>query len=314
MDTFICDVDEVQLSAGSGPGGIYAWTPNYNLSDTTISNPIAAPDVTTVYTVLVTDANGCTSSDSVTIMVTDTVIATTSGDQTICEGQQVQLLASNAVYYQWTPPTGLSDPFSSDPVATPLTSVTYYVSSFIGSCYDEDTITITVLPVPIVDAGEDVTINQGESTELNVTGEGSYTWTPPDGLSDPTIANPLASPLNTTKYTVTVFADNGCSATDSVTVTVTHIHQIIVPNAFTPNGDGLNDQFLFYTKGIEKILSVKVFSRWGQVMYTSTGGEEGWDGTYSGAPCELGVYAYEIAGVTYDGDVLRENGALTLLR
>jgi gliding motility-associated-like protein len=88
----------------------------------------------------------------------------------------------------------------------------------------------------------------------------------------------------------------------------------IVPNAFTPNGDGLNDYFQFYTKGIEKILSVKVFNRWGQLIYYSSGNDEGWNGTYKEAPSEMGVYVYDISGITYDGDVLNQKGSLTLLR
>src|SRR6202008_4466756 len=110
----------------------------------------------------------------------------------------------------------------------------------------------------------------------------------------------IASPLNTITYTLTATAGNGCKAMDSVTVNVTHIHLIIVPNAFTPNGDGLNDFFTFFTKGIARITSVKIFDRWGEMVYSSSGNETGWDGTYKGMECQIETYVYLIVGVTYD--------------
>lgn len=311
-DTFVCDIDSVTLYAAGGTS--YLWSPDYNISDPTIPNPLVKPEVTTMYTVMVTNNNGCVNTDSVLIQITDTVIATTQHDVSICEGDSVQLFSNNAVFYSWTPPDDLSDPGISNPMASPEVTTTYYVVSHIGSCFDEDTVTVTVLPVPEVDAGGDVTINQGESVQLNTTGEGTYLWTPPDNLNNATISNPVASPINTITYAVVVTNSNGCKSTDSVTVNVTHNHLIMVPTAFTPNGDGLNDYFQFYTKGIQKILSVKIFNRWGQQLYESAGNDEGWDGTFKGKPSELGVYVYAISGLTFDGDMLNEKGSVTLLR
>lgn len=311
-DTFVCDVDVVTLSADNGIS--YSWAPNYNISNTSIANPVVDPDVTTVYTVTVTDANGCVASDEVTIQVADTVIAEVSDDATICEGQSMQLNASNAVYYQWSPSAGLSADDVPNPLASPLVTTMYLVDSYIGSCVDRDTVTITVLPKPTAEAGSDTTINQGETIILNATGSGDYLWSPPDGLNDASLLNPVAGPLNTVTYTLTVTADNGCKAEDSVTINVTHIHLFLVPNAFTPNGDGLNDQFEFFTKGIMEITSVKIYSRWGQLMFAASDSETGWDGTYGGKECEIETYIYHLTGITYDGYVLEEKGALTLLR
>lgn len=311
-DTFICDVDAVTLIATGGVS--YSWAPDYNISSTTAQNPVADPDVTTVYTVTATDSHGCTATDVVTIQVTDTVIATVTPDITVCEGETVQLNASGAVYYRWSPPDGLNDDVISNPLASPDVTTTYFVDSYIGSCYDEDTVTVTVLPKPDVYAGEDSTINQGESVVLNASATGSFSWQPPDALSDPTSINPAASPLNTVTYTLTVTGANGCKESDSVTITVTHYHLFLVPNAFTPNHDGLNDVFQFFTKGIAQVTSVKIFDRWGETVYTSDGNEAGWDGTYKGIDCEIETYVYVISGITYDGDVLQQHGTLTLLR
>jgi gliding motility-associated-like protein len=311
-DTFVCDIDSVTLHAEDGI--VYQWTPAYNISDSFTAEPLVAPDVTTVYTVSVTNSNGCVSTDSVTVMITDTVIASTINDTLICEGESLNLFVDNAVYYQWTPDTYLSNSAISNPVSTPDESITYFVKSYIGSCLDEDTITITVLEKPNVNAGEDVTINQGESVQLNATGEGNFIWLPGDFLSNAFISNPVANPLNTINYVLELTGSNGCSASDSVTVNVTHIHQIIVPNAFTPNGDGLNDDFLFFTKGIKKIVSVQIFNRWGQQVYELNGSEEGWNGLSDGVPCEIGTYIYKIYGISYDEGIISEKGSITLLR
>ena len=311
-DTFICDIDSVTLHASGGT--TYQWSPNYNINNTSIDDPLVQPDVTTVYSVTVTSSNGCVNTDSVTVMITDTVISESGVDTTVCEGSPVQLYANNAVYYAWNPNDGLNNAFVSSPIATPEVTTTYYVKSYIGSCFDEDTVTITVLPVPDADAGPDVTINQGEQTQLNATGGDNYQWLPADSLSNPNIADPLASPINSITYTVTISNSDGCKSSDTVLVTVTHLHLLYVPNAFTPNGDGLNDYFNFYAKGIKKILSVQIFNRWGQQVYSSDGNDEGWDGTFKGKTSELGVYVYEISAITYDGDLLEDKGTLTLLR
>jgi gliding motility-associated-like protein len=88
-----------------------------------------------------------------------------------------------------------------------------------------------------------------------------------------------------------------------------------VPNAFSPNGDGFNEFFQFFTKGIRQILSVDIYNRWGERVYTleDTQGEP-WDGTYKGEAQGIGVFVYVIRGETYDGDVLQETGNVTLLR
>lgn len=312
-DTFICIIDTVTLHAKDGV--VFLWSPGNDISDVTSPDPKVNPQVTTVYTVTVTNNFGCIATDSVTVQTTDTVIANTSSDVTICEGESVQLSSSNAVQYLWSPDYEINSTGIADPVVDPDITTTYFVSASVGSCIDEDTVTVTVLFPPDVDAGEDVTINQGESVQLNTTGTGTYQWSPPEGLDDAGVADPVASPINTVTYAVTVSSENGCKATDSITVVVTHNHLFLVPNAFTPNGDGVNDYFLFYTKGIQKVLSVKVFNRWGEEVYSdASGNDEGWDGTHKEIPCELGTYIYSISGITYDGGLLTDKGSLTLIR
>jgi gliding motility-associated-like protein len=226
----------------------------------------------------------------------------------------VQLQAEGAVYYEWYPDEGLNYSNIGSPIASPSSSIMYFVDSYIGSCVDHDSLTITVLPKPIPDAGTDVTINQGEITQLNASGGENYSWQPPYALNNPEVFNPFANPLNSVTYTVTVTGANGCKAIDSITVTVTHNHVIFAPDAFTPNGDGVNDVFQFFTKGIAHISSVKIFDRWGELIFISNTNETGWDGTYGGKDCEMETYVYIIDGITYDGGAIEKKGVLTLIR
>ena len=313
-DTMICDIDSVALHAENGIN--YSWSPNYNLSNAVISDPIVQPDVNTTYFVTVTDLHNCVNIDSAVILVVDTVISVAGTDTTICLNQPLQLFSSNAVYYQWEPASLTSNPGIIAPYVYPVVNTTFTVTSFIGSCFDVDSVSVIVNPIPIANAGPGGTINQGENFQLNGSGGGNYLWQPSEDLNDPTLDWPIAFPLNTTTYTLIVTNEFGCSTQDTAVLIVTHIHELYVPNVFTPNGDGFNDFFVYFTKGIRKINELKVYNRWGQIVYSTNGYDETpWEGTSpKGLESPMGVYVYYIVAETYDGDLISKKGNLTLLR
>ena len=215
----ICLGDIAQLNASGGTS--YSWSPATGLSATNIANPTASPTSTTVYTVTVTDANGCTDTDNVTITLLANPTANAGNDESICNGGSTNLSASGGMGYSWSPATGLSSTTVASPTASPTTTTTYTVTvTGFNGCSDTDDVTITVNDLPTADAGLDDEICQGESTVLNASGGATYSWSPSTGLSSTTIANPTASPAITTVYTVTVIDANGCTDTDDVTVTV----------------------------------------------------------------------------------------------
>ncbi|MFN6946434.1 MAG: PKD domain-containing protein, partial [Cytophagaceae bacterium] len=219
----ICNGLSAQLEASGGIS--YNWTPdNGSLDDVTIANPLATPSVATQYNVTVTDENGCINFDSVVVNVT--YINIEAGEnQTICEGESVQLNATGGVSYTWAPDDGtLSNPGIHNPVATPSVTTEYIVTmTDENGCINTDTLTIFVNPLPLADAGDDVTICNGLTTQLNASGGGSYSWSPDESLNDAGIANPIASPTVPTTYTLTVTDASNCSNTDEVTVNVTYI-------------------------------------------------------------------------------------------
>ncbi len=167
-------------------------------------------------------------------------------DTTICPGDTVQLQASGANFYSWFPSIDLSDPSIPNPIAVLNTSRNYIVRGYVNaSCYTEDTIRITVNPGGSVQVPAFPQICRGDSVQLNVTGNNivAWSWTPTEGLSDPTIPNPFASPTNTTVYTVTGTTTSGCQVSDIVIVNVI---PFTAPVIFGSDACQGQDQFYIY--------------------------------------------------------------------
>lgn len=214
----VCLGDSVQLQATGAV--VYSWSPATGLSCNNCANPKAAPSATTVYTVTGTDANGCQNTSTVTVNVNalPTISAT---NQTICSGSSVQLQATGAVSYIWTPATGLSCTNCPNPNANPTTTTVYTITGTdANGCKADGQVTVSVNALPAVSAGNNVDICSADSAQLQASGAATYTWSPATGLSCTNCANPKASPAATTVYTVTGTDANGCVNTSTVTVTV----------------------------------------------------------------------------------------------
>lgn len=200
-DLTICEGTQVTLS-GSGANS-YSWTPS-------IANGVAfAPNATTTYTLTGTDINGCSNSDEVEVVVNPMPTVNAGADIIICEGSQVMLNGSGANTYSWTPTVSNGVAF------TPITTTTYTLTGTNSQgCTDTDEITVVVNPSPTVNAGQDITVCDGEQVTLNGTGASSYSW-------NPSIENGVAfTPSTTATYTLTGTDVNGCSNSDVLTVTV----------------------------------------------------------------------------------------------
>lgn len=144
-----------------------------------------------------------------------------------------------------------------------------------------------------VDAGPDVTIEEGNDTQLNgvVVDPTNFTWSPTSGLNGTSTLDPIASPASTTIYSLTTTVA-GCDFTDQVTVEI--IRLIEPPNTFTPNGDGVNDLWEIPGMADYPGAQITIHDRWGQVVYRATGYRDPWDGTAKGRPLSVGTYYYHI--------------------
>ncbi|MEO1384562.1 MAG: hypothetical protein AAFV78_15170, partial [Bacteroidota bacterium] len=215
-DTTKCPEDSIQLFATGGIG--YQWTPPVGISNPNIANPFANPDTTTPYTVTITAVWGCADSGVVVINVID---PEAGPDTTICLLDSVMLQASGGVGYSWSPAIGLSDPNISNPMASPPVTTVYTVTvTDTAGCTDVDSVTVFVNPLPPADAGPDQSICIGDTAQLSASGGIAYQWLVTDSLSDDTLANPFAFPLDTTQYIVAVTDTNGCQTIDSMTLTI----------------------------------------------------------------------------------------------
>jgi hypothetical protein len=210
------------LSGGLTPY-IYSWSPNTNLSAINVSNPVATPISTTTYIVIATDNNGCTKSDSITVIVNPLPIANAGSNITKCKIVTATIGWSGVagVAYSWSPTAGLNNPNIANPTVSITATQTYTVKATTAKgCIATDQISVTVNPEPLINAGSDVIIGKGGGASLSASGGAFYSWSPSTGLS--TISGPLviASPSTTTTYTVTATDNNGCTSTDDVIVYV----------------------------------------------------------------------------------------------
>ncbi len=222
-DQTICAGDTVQLNANTNGIPTIVWTPATGLSNPNIANPLAYPSTTTIYTATIS-AGSCTATDDLTITVNPSPTVTVTADQAICAGDNVQLQANGATTYSWTPATGLSASNIANPVASPVVTTTYVVTGTTAGCSDNTTVTVTVNPLPTVNAGPDLNICNGSMATISGSTNGTIIlWTPATGLSATNIATPDANPTTTTNYILTVTDANGCTNTDAVTVTVNNI-------------------------------------------------------------------------------------------
>jgi len=392
-DTLICDIDTLQLNAIGN--GTFTWSPNYNISTLSGNAPLVSPDVPTKYYVYLETVPGCANTDSVFVDVRSFVTISAGKDTTICLGDSLTLVPSgDALRFEWEPSEMVTNPVAKSPGAAPPSTQVFRVTGHIGKCEASDDITVRVVPYPEANAGPDMTIcydssamltgrmtgafftwtpgtnlrrsnmltpiatplttteyiltvtdtlgcpkpvsdtavvyvvpkviaNAGNDTaivlgqplQLIATGGETAQWSPIADLSNPEIASPIAMPTTSTTYYVRVSTQEGCYGFDTIEVKVFRTGpDIFVPNAFTPNGDGINDEIKPIPVGIAKIDYFRIYNRWGQLVYSSPSTSRGWDGTLNGKHQPEDTYVWMTQGVDYKGQTVFKKGTVVLTR
>lgn len=286
------------------------------------TEPFSLLNNTTFEITSVTDANGCTRTSGFSSHATKTVtvVATPEPDFTveeICFGSATIFTANQSgESYEWDF-DGDGEIDSTEGTAnytyeqTGTFSVTLKAINSQG-CFKAVTKEVTIGFYPVIDAGNDTTIYQGDSFTIPAMAEGgeSYQWSPEVGLDDPALLNPVAQPEETTTYTLTVTSTEGCESVDEITITVEEA-QIIVYNAFTPDNDNNNDYWII--DGIKGFPDnkVEVYDRWGNQLFRSLGYEQPWKGTNGGSELPAGTYYYVIDLKNGQGP---QKGTVTIIR
>ena len=315
-DTGICAGDAIQLNPISDALH-YKWSPSAPLNNDTAKYPIATPAVTTTFYVI-GNIGKCQSNDSVKIRVAPYPGAQGIPDTVICLGNSIQFNETGGSMYTWSPSFFLNNPNIPNPIANPDRSIRYIVTitDTLGCPKAAFDTVVVIVQKAIADAGpRDTTIVVNQPLQLNATGGQFYLWSPSTGLNNNAIANPVAILNDNIQYVVTVSTAAGCFATDTINVTVYKIPAgLYIPNAFTPNGDGLNDVFRPIALGIKQINYFKIYNRWGQLMFSTTQQNQGWDGTFKGKPQDEAVFVWIIEGVDYLDKKITQKGTVTLIR
>ncbi|MDB5252167.1 MAG: hypothetical protein JWP27_1336 [Flaviaesturariibacter sp.] len=271
------------------------------------------------YSVLVRDAVSCTASLPATVALQNDLVVRTIADTSVCllDSFTARTTITNAIgaaSYSWTPDGGISATTAQSPVITAGPVPQYIVKATNGACTATDTLNLTILSLPLVDAGRDLSILEGDSVRLAAAASaGSYLWTPSLGLSSPTELNPYAHPPVTTPYLLQVTSPQGCSASDGMLLTV--IPYCVRPmDAFTPNGDGQNDFWRATNGNCTVAVQAQVFNRYGSQVFATADYHNDWNGTFQGKALPDGAYYYILSYKLVNGRVATVRGNVTIIR
>lgn len=303
----------IQITASGGSSYEYSINGGVSFQSSNIFNNLV-PGTYNVIT-RTTAGPGCTTSQPVTIVLNNNLVLNPVTGASICRGASfTPNVTGNATAFSWTPTTGVSNPNIVNPVLTPASTTTYTVTGTLGTCSAQQSLTVTVFPGVNINAGPDATIIAGDSYAMQASGsDGAYLWTPATGLNATNILNPVANPTSTVQYTLRVTNAQGCFATDDVIITVLP-YCVKIMEAFTPNGDGINDLWLVSNGLCVSNIKASVFNRYGSKVFESTDYKNNWDGTYKGKALPDGTYYYILDFLLVTGKRVIMKGNLTILR
>lgn len=311
----ICIHDPNFTLTADSTGGTWSGTGIVNVSTGEFSPSTAGVGFHTITYEINYTINGIsyTCSSQITVEVTDVIVATITPAGPFCLNDDQVVLSASTIGGLWSGP-GVDPTTGTFTPATAGIGTAQIIYTVPGACGDADTIDIIVNDVPTIDAGTDVTILSGESTILTGAGATTLVWEPPTGLSCTNCPSPNASPSITTTYTLTGMDANGCSSTDIVTINVIQLEQdLFIPNIFSPNGDNNNDVFKVEGTGLNEF-QLKIFNRWGELVFSSDDQQFGWDGTQRGKALNTAVFTYLVTYVSNLGEEKIISGNVTLLR
>lgn len=314
-----------------GTASSYIWSASPSFTDPLNPSPgdstaLLAPPTGGTYYVQASEPGHCPATDEV-VVSTSLTGASLSPDVSICADGSATLTLTGidpGSTILWSPADSVDTGQGTTQItASPTVSTVFEVAvTSPTGCAWADEVLVAVSPMNggSVDATADPAIVDpgGTTVQLQaIPGSGvSYSWSPPDAVSDPTIASPTAFVTQSTTFYVVV-SDGVCSRMDSVRVEVYELRceepDIFIPDAFTPNGDSNNDVLFVRGRHIRD-LELKVFDRWGEVVFATTDQAKGWDATYKGRPVDPAVYVYWLTAHCIDGQEFFKKGNVTVIR
>ncbi len=308
----------------TGNGGVpeYSFLWSNNETETTITNLSAGN-----YEVIVTDANGCTEIGNVILTEPNPLEFIADYINPNCDGLETGIIQLDSIW-GGTPPYSFAldnNLYTPSDIFQNLSSGTYDYSVLdANGCFADTSASLYEPDIPILFLGDDLEIDLGCNVLITATTNNTtlvdISWTNVDNsLECDSCLETYAASVNNTEYILTVTSIDDCSTSDSIIVNVNKIRDVFIPNAFSPNGDGYNDFFFVNAnKSVAVIKDLKVFNRWGALMYEGTDlpanqAQSGWDGFFKGELVNSGVYVW-MASIEYlDGEVLLMSGDVTIV-
>ncbi|MBA7563498.1 hypothetical protein ES708_05157 [subsurface metagenome] len=281
------------------------------------------------YTVSLKISNtfGCSDSIQQDLVIHDPPILYLSEYAAVCPGGSVEIQASGGHVILWEPGEGVDDPTSYTPVVSPEDTTTYTatITDTITNCVNSGQITIVIqgslIPGKIsvfptdtsIIIGDTVAIVAYDSLNRDII---AYNWSPDERITCTDCPDPTVQPLQTTTYTLVVTDTNECFISESfeVNIEVTEEYRIGVPDAFTPNGDQINDEIKVDGWGIKNLIEFRIYNRWGTEVFFTNDINQAWDGKYKGKLQSIDSYAYVLKAEMWDDRIVVKKGTLSLIR
>jgi large repetitive protein len=308
----LCRGQQQVLQAANGMN--VTWRNDQGVICSNCNQIAVSPTVTTKYYVSGTNQYGCSATDTVVVNVIQPFNMRTSPGDTVCLYGQTGIYATGATTYSWSPSDGLNRTDIPNPVARPLTSTIYRVvgKDSYGCFADTGKVSVVVGTASQVRLGSDTVLMAGSSIIINASTSGpnvtKYTWTSIAPLSCSTCPSTIVTVRNDACITCTVTNMYGCKTSDTICVkTFCKSAQVFIPNAFSPDGDGVNDIFYVMGTGIKIVKTFRIFNRWGELIFEKLNFNPnepafGWDGTIRGQKASPEVFVY-LCDVVCENDI-----------
>jgi len=303
IDSIHCfGIEDDFISTSSASASIFNWDfstgQSFNTEDVT---DLTLPPGEHTITLIVNSNLGC--ADTLTkSMEIFPLPEPTVNEGTICLGETIELTATGGILYEWSPTDGLDDPFAQTVQATPESTTTYVVTVTDGNnCSNIAESDILVFqPPPSISEDTILRISDSDIAGLYLGERYTYQWSPDIDVECDTCAITTLRPLEDRTYVLTISDTLGCFSIESYfTYEILEVASVVVPDAFSPNGDGVNDVVYVEGWGIEELISFKIYNRWGELIFESNDKEVGWDGTYKGEVQAPDSYAYVIVAKNF---------------
>lgn len=298
----------VNATGGNAPL-TYLWTPSGE------NTPTATGLHAGNNTITVTDASGCVASEVVNIPSPAPIVLSETITNTNCGSADGQIVinatgGTGTLTYTWTPNFGSGSTISN------LIGGTYDLTvEDANGCTVSETYQVDVIgTLPVIASPTSIQVNAGDTVQLFASGATNYSWSPATGLSCTNCPNPVASPTETTIYTVTGTDNFGCSGEATVAILIqVECGDIFIPTIFSPNGDWNNDLQCVMGNCIVE-MKYAIYDRWGEKVFETEDQSECWDGTFRGQKLNSGVFAFKFTATLVDGSIINQSGNLTLVR